>query len=133
MGPIDKDYYKSIPSEYLNNNNIVFHGLLSKKNRNKLLRKSKYGLNFFHSEHFGRGVLEMQKMGMIVFAKNKGGVREILFDSHQKYNNYYDLMCKIKQLIYSSNLQKKILLKKILKIFFQSLNIKFLFKRLVKR
>jgi glycosyltransferase involved in cell wall biosynthesis len=111
VGPIDKDYYNSIPSKYLNNNNVVFHGLLSKKNRNKLLSKSKYGLNFFHSEHFGRGVLEMQKMGMIVFAKNKGGVREILFNSYQKYNNYYDLMSKIKQVIYSSKLQKKILLK----------------------
>jgi hypothetical protein len=55
--------------------NIIFHGLLSLEDRNKILRNSKYGLNFFHSEHFGRNVLEMQKMGMIVFARNKGGKR----------------------------------------------------------
>ena len=53
-------------------------------------------MNFFHSEHFGRNVLEMQKLGMIVFARNAGGVREIIFNRNQLYNNSFDLIKKIK-------------------------------------
>lgn len=110
IGPIDFSYFSSFDRKYLNNKNIIFHGLLSYKNRNIILKSSKYGLNFFHSEHFGRGVLEMQKMGMIVFARNGGGVREILFNKHQKYNNYNDLVSKISKVFFSTKLQQKILL-----------------------
>ena len=109
IGPIDLKYKNSIDINLLRNKNIIFHGLLSLKSRNKILEKSKYGLNFFHSEHFGRNVLEMQKMGMIVFARNKGGVREILFNKHQKYLSYDDLIDNIYKVIFSSVLQKKIL------------------------
>jgi glycosyltransferase involved in cell wall biosynthesis len=110
IGPIDKFYFKTIEKKYLNNKKIIFYGLQSLKNRNKILKTCKYGLNFFHSEHFGRGVLEMQKMGMIVFAKNLGGVREILFNAEQKYDNYLDLIKKIKRVHFSFKTTKKILL-----------------------
>lgn len=110
IGPIDIKYKNSFDINIIKNKNIIFHGLLSLKDRNKILRNSKYGLNFFHSEHFGRNVLEMQKMGMIVFARNKGGVREILFNKNQKYQRYDDLIDKIYKVFFSSKLQKKILL-----------------------
>jgi glycosyltransferase involved in cell wall biosynthesis len=109
IGPIDFKYKNSFDINILQNKNIIFHGLLSLKNRNKILKKSKYGLNFFYSEHFGRNVLEMQKMGMIVFARNKGGVREILFNKYQKYLSYRDLTDKIYKVFFSSVLQRKIL------------------------
>jgi hypothetical protein len=52
----------------------------------------------------------MQKMGMIVFARNKGGVREILFNKNQKYQRYDDLIDKIYKVFFSPKLQKEILL-----------------------
>ena len=110
IGPIDIKYKNSFDIHFSKNKNIIFHGLIKLKDRNAILRKSKYGLNFFHSEHFGRNVLEMQKMGMIVFARNRGGVREILFNKYQKYQNYDDLIDKIYKVFYSPFLQKKILL-----------------------
>ena len=51
----------------------------------------------------------MQKMGMIVFARNKGGVREILFSKYQKYLSYNDLIHKFYKVFFSPKLQKKIL------------------------
>lgn len=109
IGPIDIKYKNSFDIKFFRNKNIIFHGLLSLNDRNKILRKSKFGLNFFHSEHFGRNVLEMQKMGMIVFARNKGGVREILFSRYQKYLSYNDLIHKFYKVFFSPKLQKKIL------------------------
>jgi glycosyltransferase involved in cell wall biosynthesis len=109
IGPIDIKYKNSFDTDIFKNKNIIFHGLLSLKDRDKILRKSKFGLNFFYSEHFGRNVLEMQKMGMIVFARNEGGVREILFSKYQKYLNYNDLIGKFYKVFFSPKLQKKIL------------------------
>jgi glycosyltransferase involved in cell wall biosynthesis len=109
IGPSDIKYKNSFDTNIFKNKNIIFHGLLSLKDRDKILRKSKFGLNFFHSEHFGRNVLEMQKMGMIVFARNEGGVREILFSKYQKYLNYNDLIDKFYKVFFSPKLQKKIL------------------------
>lgn len=109
IGPIDIKYKNSFDINILKNKNIIFHGLISLKERNKILKKSKFGLNFFYSEHFGRNVLEMQKMGMIVFARNKGGVREILFSKYQKYLSYDDLIDKFYKVFFSPKLQKKIL------------------------
>lgn len=109
IGPIDIKYKNSFDINIFKNKNIIFHGLLSLKDRDKILRKAKFGLNFFHSEHFGRNVLEMQKMGMIVFARNEGGVKEILFSKYQKYLNYNDLIDKFYKVFFSPKLQKKIL------------------------
>ena len=52
-------------------------------------------------------VLEMQKCGVIVMARNKGGVRELLFNSNQKYENYMDLIEKFKKIYYNKKLRKK--------------------------
>ena len=77
---------------------IILHGYLDKKNRNSILKNSKFGLHFFKYEHFGRSVLEMQKFGMIVFVHKSGGVEDIVFSDVQKYRNLKDLeinFCKV--------------------------------------
>ena len=50
----------------------------------------------------------MQKCGVIVMARNKGGVRELLFNPNQKYENYMDLIEKFKKIYYNKKLRKKI-------------------------
>lgn len=111
IGPIDRQYFKKkILKIHYDKKKIIFHGLISSKERNKILYKSMYGLSFFNSEHFGRGVLEMQKLGMIVFAKNKGGVREILFNNYTKYNGIIDLIKKINEVDASNEIKNKILM-----------------------
>ena len=108
IGPIDINYFKKI-QKFINSNSIIFHGLINLRKRNKILLNSKYGLNFFHSEHFGRNVLEMQKLGMIVFARNAGGVREIIFNRNQLYNNSFDLIKKIKLIHFNKDKILKII------------------------
>ena len=88
---------------------IIFHGLVSLNKRNSIIKKCKYGLNFFYSEHFGRNVLELQKLGCIVFARNKGGVKELLFNKLQKYNSYEELRKNIKKIHFNLEIKKKII------------------------
>ena len=107
IGPIDKIYYLKIKNKF-DLKAIKFHGLISLSKRDKILKKSKYGLNLFYSEHFGRNVLEMQKFGVIALARNKGGVRELLFNNNQKYENYEDLIEKFKKIYYNKKLRNKI-------------------------
>lgn len=111
IGPIDKIYLKKIKIKITDLKQVHFHGLVTLKKRDEILKKSKYGLNFFHSEHFGRSTLEMQKLGMIVFAKNAGGVREILLSKFQKYDDYNDLEEKILKIHFSDKIKKNVLLK----------------------
>ena len=107
IGPIDKKYLIKIKKKF-SMKSIKFHGLVTLKKRDQILKNTKYGFNFFYSEHFGRNVLEMQKYGVIVFARNRGGVKELLFNSNQKYENYQDLLDKIKKIHYNKKLRKKI-------------------------
>ena len=110
IGPIDDEYFLKI--QKINNlKSITFHGLVSLKKRDQILKNCKYGLNFFYSEHFGRNILEMQKFGVIAFARNRGGVRELLFDKNQKYENYNDLILKIKKINFNKEVRKKIYIK----------------------
>jgi hypothetical protein len=106
-----KIYYKNF---------IKFHNYLSLKQRNKILKKSKYGLHFSHDEHFGRAILEMTKFRLIVFAENSGGCREILLNSFQKYKSLDDLIIKL-----SKVMQSKIIRKKIFNLVFKNLNKEF--------
>ena len=98
IGPIDNKYKKKL-NNLLLDKDIILHGYLDKKNRNSILKNSKFGLHFFKYEHFGRSVLEMQKLGMIVFVHKSGGVENIVFSNVQKYRNLKDLeinFCKVK-------------------------------------
>lgn len=108
IGPIEKKLKKQIKLNKFNNDDCVFHGYLSLKKRNEILKKSKYGLHFFIGEHFGRSILEMQKFGLIVFCHNSGGAVEIVANKFQKFNNLYELERKIKFVITNLNLRKKI-------------------------
>jgi len=121
IGPIDQKYFIKIKKNY-SLHSVKFYGLISKSKRDFLLKTSKYGLNFFYSEHFGRNVLEMQKCGVIVFARNRGGVRELLFNKNQKYDNYKDLIDNIKKIHFHQGLRNKIYMlnQKILKNQFTS-------------
>ena len=111
IGPIDKNYLKKIKLEIKDKKKIYFHGLVSLRRRDYLLKNSKYGLNFFNSEHFGRGTLEMQKLGMIVFAKNAGGVKEILLSKIQKFENHIDLNNNVLKTHFNDKVKQNILTK----------------------
>ncbi len=112
VGPIDEKYLIKI-KKLFELNLITFHGLVNLNKRDQILRNCKYGLNFFYSEHFGRNILEMQKFGILAFARNQGGVKELLFDRNQKYQNYEDLVNKIKKINDNKKIRKKIYLKNI--------------------
>ena len=108
IGPIEKKLKKQIKLNKLENDDCIFHGYLSLKKRNEILKKSKYGLHFFIGEHFGRSILEMQKFGLIVFCHNSGGAMEIVASKFQKFNNPKELEKKIKFVMTNLNLRKKI-------------------------
>ena len=109
IGPVEKKIENKVNKiKKLFINDCCFHSYLSLKKRDKILKKSKYGLHFFHGEHFGRSILEMQKMGLIVFAHNSGGSREILLSKLQKYNNFIDLENNINQVMLNNLMRKKI-------------------------
>ena len=108
IGPIEKKLKKEVKKLIAQNNNLHFHGYLSLKKRNKILKKSKYGLHFFVGEHFGRSILEMQKFGIIVFCHESGGAMEIVSSKLQKFTSYIDLENKIKKVIDNISERKKI-------------------------
>jgi hypothetical protein len=121
VGPNNNSLIKKINYYKINYKNFIkFHNYLSLKQRNKILKKSKYGLHFSHDEHFGRAILEMTKFRLIVFAENSGGCREILLNSFQKYKCSDDLIVKL-----SKVMQSKIIRKKIFDLVFKNLNKKF--------
>lgn len=61
-----------------------------------LLSSSRFGIHGMHGEHFGMAVAEMQEAGMIVFAPNSGGPREILsYDHRRLYDSDNDAISKI--------------------------------------
>jgi len=108
IGPIEKKLINQIKLKKLDNSDCIFHGYLSLKKRNIILKKAKYGFHFFIGEHFGRSILEMQKFGLIVFCHNSGGAMEIVANSFQKFKTKYELSKKIKLVAQNSHLRKKI-------------------------
>ena len=52
----------------------------------------------------------MQKLGMIVFAKNAGGVREILLSKFQKFHQYNELFDNIIQIHFDNKIKEQILI-----------------------
>ncbi len=108
IGPIEKSLEKEVKKLNFENDNLYFHGYLSLKKRNKILKKTKYGLHFFVGEHFGRSILEMQKFGIIVFCHNSGGAMEIVASKLQKFNYPEDLENKIKKVLNNNSERKKI-------------------------
>ena len=110
IGPIDKNYLRKIKLKIKDFEKVFFHGLISLNKRDNLLKRSKYGLNCFYSEHFGRSTLEMQKLGMIVFAKNAGGVREILLSDFQKFHSYNELFDNIIKIHFDTEVKEQILI-----------------------
>ncbi len=108
IGPIEKSLKKEVKKLNFENDNLCFHGYLSMKKRNRILKKSKYGLHFFVGEHFGRSILEMQKFGIIVFCHNSGGAMEIVSNKLQKFKSIIDLENNIKIVLKNISERKKI-------------------------
>lgn len=74
-----------------------------------LLSSSRFGLHGMHGEHFGMAVAEMQEAGMIVFAPNSGGPREILcLDRRRLYDSDDDAVAKIADVLRTPALQDEI-------------------------
>ncbi|MFH2092626.1 MAG: glycosyltransferase [Pseudomonadota bacterium] len=74
-----------------------------------LLSSSRFGLHGMHGEHFGMAVAEMQEAGMIVFAPNSGGPREILcWDQRRLYDSDDDAVAKIAAVLRNPALQNEI-------------------------
>tara|TARA_Y100000389_G_C17445640_1_gene511425 strand:+ start:1035 stop:2198 length:1164 start_codon:yes stop_codon:yes gene_type:complete len=112
IGPYDYTTRKIINSKFSKfKNKIIFHGYLSIKKRNKILKKSKFGLHFAKYEHFGRAILEMHKHGLIVFVHDSGGSKEIVIDDNQKYSSMQELDYNIRKLIALNNARYKIIKK----------------------
>tara|TARA_B100000989_G_scaffold271459_1_gene228243 strand:- start:3656 stop:4804 length:1149 start_codon:yes stop_codon:yes gene_type:complete len=108
IGPIEKNIQNKVKAIGISNKDCFFHGYLSLDKRDKILKQSKYGIHFFRGEHFGRSVLEMQKLGMIVFCHNSGGAMEIVASNLQKFNSEHDLEEKVKLVLLKIDLRKKI-------------------------
>lgn len=112
IGPYDESFKKKIKIDFRYiKSKIIFHGYLSIKKRNKILKNCKYGLHFAKYEHFGRAILEMHKHGMIVFVHNSGGSREIVVDDIQKYSTMKELYINIDKIINFKNIREKIIKK----------------------
>lgn len=109
IGPVEKNLKKLILNIKKTNSDCKFYGYLKLKKRDKILKKSKYGLHFFIGEHFGRSVLEMQKNGIIVFCHNSGGAMEIVANHHQKFESKEELNKKLKIVLSSNKINIKIL------------------------
>lgn len=108
IGPIDKNLKKKLFKIIKKEKDCRFYEYLELKKRDKILKKSKYGLHFCIEEHFGRSVLEMQKNGLIVFCHNSGGAMEIIGNSWQKYFHLHELENKIIKVMSSIRLREKI-------------------------
>jgi len=112
IGPCDDSLKRKInASLYKFKKKVFFHGYLSIKERNKILKQCKFGLHFAKFEHFGRAVLEMHKHGIIVFVHNSGGSKEIIVDEFQKYSSMKELHNNIIKLVNSKNRRYKIIKK----------------------
>ena len=76
---------------------------------NELLATNRYGIHGMVGEHFGMAVAEMQEAGMITFAPNSGGPREILcYDDRRLYDSDEDAVTKIAAVLRSRELQEEI-------------------------
>jgi glycosyltransferase involved in cell wall biosynthesis len=51
---------------------------LSRDELNRLMGQSRYGIQAMENEHFGMATAEMTRAGMLVFAHDSGGSREVL-------------------------------------------------------
>jgi len=109
IGPVEEKLKNLISNLKKTNTDCKFYGYLKLKERDKILRKSKYGLHFFVGEHFGRSVLEMQKNGIIVFCHNSGGAMEIVANYYQKFQTKEELNKKLKKVLTSRQISIKIL------------------------
>lgn len=112
IGPIQKnENYLINKFKFLYRDHCKFYGYVTIKKRDSILKKSKYGIHFFKGEHFGRSILEMQKLGLIVFAHDSGGSREILIDYRQKYSSFFELSNNINNVMMNKHVRKILITK----------------------
>ncbi|APE95315.1 glycosyltransferase [Halodesulfurarchaeum formicicum] len=78
--PTYRSYVKRVETEARNRSFVTVERNLSRDRLESLLGAHRYGLNLKRDEHFGMSVAEYVTAGMIAFAPNHGGQREILDD-----------------------------------------------------
>ena len=114
VGPvISKEYLKKIYSFTRNDKDWIYYDLnLSRSEIKELISRHKYGIHAMKEEHFGMVVAEMVKAGCIVFVPNGGGQLEIVgYEESIVYKNQEDAIGKVKQMIGTEIIQKKVLKK----------------------
>lgn len=71
-------YVRQVASEADRRPNVTLERDVSRERLEELLRTHRYGLNLKWEEHFGMSVAEYVAAGMIAFAPDAGGQREVL-------------------------------------------------------
>jgi len=87
----------------ISNESVCFKDYISEEEKISILSNSKFGMHLFQNEHFGIAPCEMQNYGMLVFAYNGGGVKEIINNDRLLFTNYENLKNKIKNLVEKSS------------------------------
>jgi glycosyltransferase involved in cell wall biosynthesis len=77
--PVDRGYADRMRSEAAGHGDwIEFRENLSRVELNRLLGRSRFGIQAMVDEHFGMATAEMTRAGCVVFAHDSGGTREVL-------------------------------------------------------
>jgi len=108
LGPFqDRDYGKYI-WDIINKNKewIFYEGVLPRNQYFSLISKHKYGIHGKPDEHFGIGIAEMVKAGLIVFVPSEGGQVEIVGNEYLIYSSKEEAISKILKVIQNAFLQK---------------------------
>ncbi|MEP6784058.1 MAG: glycosyltransferase [Acidobacteriota bacterium] len=76
--PVDAEYTSRIRTMAAQDHWIEFREDLSRQELNRLMGRSRYGIQAMEGEHFGMAAAEMTRAGCLVFAHNSGGSPEVL-------------------------------------------------------
>jgi len=76
--PAYREYAQRVESAVADRPHATLHGEVSRDRLEELLTSTKYGLSAKPGEHFGMAVAEFVAAGMVAFAPDSGGQRDVL-------------------------------------------------------
>ncbi len=76
--PAYREYAQRVESAVADRPHATLHGAVSRDRLEELLTSAKYGLSAKPGEHFGMAVAEFVAAGMVAFAPDSGGQRDVL-------------------------------------------------------
>ncbi len=76
--PAYREYAQRVESAAADRPHATLHGAVSRDRLEALLTSTKYGLSAKPGEHFGMAVAEFVAAGMVAFAPDSGGQRDVL-------------------------------------------------------